>query len=145
MMKWGSDLSDVCIISPTTLQTTPYCTRTRTRVPPHRNPTHPSPPTMSQPTLFVGREKLSRDWARRVVLAVGEREARLEATDRFRGADPPRYVCPQCHEYGCSSADGLDEHLRNTSWHDVQTALQVRGFLLANSVADGQTAHEAIR
>ena len=66
-----------------------------------------------------------------MILAVGEREARLEAADKFRGTDPPRFVCPECHEYGCSSADGLDEHLRNTSWHDVQAALQVLCFVFA--------------
>lgn len=70
--------------------------------------------------------QVTRDWARRVILTVGEREARLETTERFRGDSPPRFVCPVCHEFGCSTADALDEHVRDASWHDVNAALQVR-------------------
>lgn len=69
--------------------------------------------------------KISRDWAKRVILVVGEREARLQAAEVFRGREPPRFVCPLCHEFGCSTADGLDEHLRETTWHEVNAALQV--------------------
>lgn len=62
-----------------------------------------------------------------MILAVGEREARLRAAEVFRGRDPPRFVCPECHEFGCSTAGGLDEHLRDTgAWHRVNEALQVR-------------------
>lgn len=71
------------------------------------------------------RGQISRDWARRVILAVGEREARLEAAERFRISEPPRFVCPECHEFGCSSASLLDEHLRDESWHDIHVILQV--------------------
>lgn len=74
--------------------------------------------------------ELSRNWARRVILAVGEREARLEAMEIFRGngvGNAPRFVCPECHEFGCSATDGLDEHRReNVSWHAVHAALKVR-------------------
>lgn len=70
--------------------------------------------------------QISRDWACRVVLAVGEREARLQATEMFRSRDPPRFVCPECHEFGCSDADGLDEHLLNRVWHKTHAALQAR-------------------
>lgn len=59
---------------------------------------------------------------------VGEREARLRAVEVFRGREPPRFVCPLCHEFGCSTAEGLDEHLRETTWHEVNAALQV-GYL----------------
>lgn len=70
--------------------------------------------------------QISRDWARRVILAVGEREARLEAMERFRGVDPPCLVCPECREFGCSTSDALGEHLRdNEAWHVEHAALEV--------------------
>lgn len=70
--------------------------------------------------------QISRDWARRVILAVAEREARLEAMERFRGVDPPRFVCPECHEFGCSTSDALGAHLRdNEAWHAEHAALEV--------------------
>lgn len=70
--------------------------------------------------------QISRHWARRVILAVGEREARLEAMERFRGMEPPRLVCPECREFGCSTPDALGEHLRdNEAWHAAHAALEV--------------------
>lgn len=65
-----------------------------------------------------------------MILVVGEREARLQAAERFRGLDPPRFVCPECHEFGCSTADALDEHLGDEPWHAVNAALQVGRVLL---------------
>lgn len=73
--------------------------------------------------------QISRGWARRVLLAVSEREARLEAAERFRGRDPPLFVCPECHEFGCSTRQGLDEHLSNASWHETHAAVQVKSPL----------------
>ncbi|CAM9590049.1 unnamed protein product, partial [Scytosiphon promiscuus] len=84
--------------------------------------------------------EVARDWARRVVLAVGEREARLESAERFRGHHPPRFVCPLCHEFGSSTQDGLDEHVRDASWHDVNAALQERFEENADIVAVARRA-----
>lgn len=75
--------------------------------------------------------QISRDWARRLILVVCEREARLQAAESFRGRDPPRFVCPECHEFGCSTPDGLDEHLANSSWHETHAALQVNVLIIA--------------
>lgn len=77
------------------------------------------------PRALVIPRQLSHAWARRVVLAVGEREARLQAAERFRDANKPRFVCPECHEFGCSSADSLNYHLLDTSWHATHASLQV--------------------
>ncbi|CAM9368730.1 unnamed protein product, partial [Sphacelaria rigidula] len=65
-----------------------------------------------------------RAWARRVILAVGERDARLQAADIFRDSNMPRFLCPECHEFGCSSADTLDYHLSDTKWHANHASLQ---------------------
>lgn len=74
--------------------------------------------------------KISKDWARRVILTAGEREARLEAAERFRGGDPPRFICPECNEFGCSSAEALTDHLHETSWHEMHAALRVRQLII---------------
>ncbi|CAM9766400.1 unnamed protein product, partial [Ectocarpus sp. 4 AP-2014] len=54
--------------------------------------------------------------------------------------DPPRFVCPECHEFGCSTVDALDEHLGDEPWHAVNAALQERFEENADIVAVARRA-----